>query len=191
MSDPLSEVTAALEDLRARVARVEAGTGSRPEPAPGPGDAGTHWLLAGLARNTGPGFARDGISGSVAYGGRVRAPGTGDVVWQLEHAALDVVDADLDAAAATLAAVAHPFRLRLLRRMLQGASTLAELQEPAAAGTTGQLHHHLRELRSAGLVVSRRRNHSSIPTDRVVPVLVMITAALGRDLGTDGDPAEA
>jgi hypothetical protein len=31
------------------------------------------------------------------YDGRVRAPGAGEIVWQLEHAVPDVVDADEDA----------------------------------------------------------------------------------------------
>lgn len=62
--------------------------------------------------------------------------------------------------------------------------TLADLQEIPGSGTSGQLHHHLRELRGAGLVVSRRRNDYAIPAERVVPVLVILAAALGRDLGS-------
>ena len=44
------------------------------------------------------------------------------------------------------------------------------------------MHHHLRELRAAGLVVSQRRNHYAIPAERVVPLLVIVAAALGRAL---------
>ncbi|MDO9407321.1 helix-turn-helix domain-containing protein [Patulibacter sp.] len=219
MSDAPPDVSAALAELRTRLETLEAATGTadgagpsatsggggavgpeddaprRPGPAEAPrqrtpgSDPGTFWLLDGLARNTGPAFARDGVAGSVAYGGRVAAPGAGEVIWQMEHPVPAVVDADLDVAAATLAALGHPFRLRLLHRMLLGASTLAELQEPSGNGTTGQVHHHLRELRSAGLVVSRGRNHYAIPAERVVPVLVIVAAALGRDLGTT-DPTE-
>jgi DNA-binding transcriptional ArsR family regulator len=120
----------------------------------------------------------------------VRAPGAGDLVWQLEYAVPDIVEADLGAAAAVLAALGHPLRLEILRRLLLGARTLGELQEIEGTGTTGQVHHHLRELRAAGLVVSQRRNDYAIPAERVVPLLVMIASALGRSLaGDEGDAA--
>lgn len=120
------------------------------------------------------------------YGGRVTAPGTGtgSVVWQLEHPLPDVLDADLGVAADVLGALGHPLRLEILRRLLLGARTLADLQEIPGSGTSGQLHHHLRELRGTGLVVSRRRNDYAVPAERVVPVLVILAAALGRDLGS-------
>lgn len=193
MPEPHSDVTAELAELRARLERIEAAAGGaeapRPEAATAPPDPPAQqsrfWVLDGLSANTGPAFSRDGVSGSVVYGGHVAAPGVGELRWQMGHPAPDVAEADLDGAAQTLAALGHPFRLRLLRRLLLGASTLAELQEPTGQGTSGQIHHHLRELRSAGLVVSRRRNHYEIPAERVVPLLVIVAAALGRDLGTD------
>ncbi len=161
--------------LERRVAALEG------EPAPGPEPEGDRWwLLEHLARNAGPAFARDGVAGSVAYGGRVRAPGTGEIVWQMEHPASDVLEGDLDAAAAVLAALGHPVRLNILRRIALGAQTVGELQELAGTGTSGQIHHHLRQLRAAGLIVQQRRNHYAIPADRVVPVLVAVAAALGR-----------
>lgn len=191
-NDPAT-LAAGLARLEARMAALEAaggasapeaagaGSSANMECAPGPAIRDERfWLLERLAANTGPAFARDGVAGSLAYGGRVRAPGAGEVVWQLEHAAPDVLDADLDAAAAVLAALGHPSRLRILRHLLRGARTLGDLQEALPdAGTSGQLHHHLRELRAAGLVVSRRRNDYAVPAERVVPVLVMLAAALG------------
>ncbi len=172
----------AIARLQSRVDALEA-AGAAPGGAPGPAmPAEPWWLLDRLARNTGPGFARDDVQGSVAYGGRVRAPGTGELVWQLEHAVPDLVDADLGAVAAVLAALGHPLRLEILRRLLLGARTLAELQEIPSTGTSGQLHHHLKELRAAGLVASQRRNHYAIAADRVVPLLIIVAAALGRDV---------
>jgi len=157
--------------------------------APGPELASDpFWLLDRLARNTGPGFTRDEVAGSVAYGGRVRAPGAGELVWQLEHPVPDITDADLEAAATVLGALGHSLRLEILRRLLLGARTLGELQEIPSTGTSGQVHHHLRELRAAGLVVSQRRNHYAIPAERVVPLLVMVAAALGQSL-VPGDEA--
>lgn len=183
-----AELAEAVEQMQARLDALESAGGAASRP-PGPALAPEpFWLLDHLARNTGPGFARDGVEGSVAYGGRVRAPGAGELVWQLEHPVPDVLEADLAAAAAVLDALGHPLRLEILRRLLLGARTLGELQEIQGTGTTGQVHHHLRELRSAGLVVSRRRNDYAIPAERVVPLLVIVAAALGRSLaGDEGD----
>lgn len=188
MSDPDPEITAALEELRARVDAIEAAEpAGRPVPATGDDVEARLWLADALARRGRGDPERDGTQGRIAYGGRLRAPGSGEVVWQLEHPVADVLGGDLDGAADVLQALGHPFRLALLRRLLLGAQTLSELAEVGDGGTTGQLHHHLRELRSAGLVVSRRRNHYEIPTDRVVAVLIIVAAALGRDLGSRPD----
>jgi DNA-binding transcriptional ArsR family regulator len=183
-----AELAAAVEQIQARLAALEsanaaAGAGRAPGPAL---PSEPFWLLDRLARNSGPAFERDGVEGSVAYGGRVRAPGAGELVWQLEHPVPDIVEADLGAAAAVLGALGHPLRLEILRRLLLGARTLGELQEIEGTGTTGQVHHHLRELRAAGLVVSQRRNDYAIPAERVVPLLVIVAAALGGSLAGDG-----
>lgn len=51
----------------------------------------------------------------------MRVPGSGEVVWQLEHPVSDVVDADPVAAARVLAALGHPLRLEIVRRLWAGA----------------------------------------------------------------------
>jgi len=170
----------AVAALEARMEAVEAAL--RDTPASSPHSGGRWWLLDKLAENTGPGFLRDDVSGSLAYGGRVSAPGVGTVVRQIEHPIPDVLEADLGVAANVLGALGHPLRLKILRRLLLGARTLSDLQEIPDSGTTGQLHHHLRELRGAGLVISRRRNDYAIPSERAVTVLVIVAASLGRDL---------
>jgi Helix-turn-helix domain len=198
MSETIADLAAAVEQMQRRLNALEAATGGAGAGAgagayAGPGAGATRapgpevaadpfWLLDRLARNTGAEFARGDVAGSVAYGGRVRAPGAGEVVWQLEHPVPDIADADLEAAAAVLGALGHPLRLEILRRLLLGARTLGDLQEIPSTGTSGQVHHHLRELRAAGLVVSQRRNHYAIPAERVVPLLVMVAAALGQSL---------
>jgi hypothetical protein len=184
-------MAAAIEHLQARVEALEA-AGKGGSPAPGPALSGEQWwLLDNLARNTGPIFSRGEVHGSLAYGGRVRAPGAGELVWQLEPAVPAVMEADLGAVSAVLGALGHPLRLEILRHLLLGARTLGELQEIPSTGTSGQVHHHLRELRAVGLVVSQRRNHYAIPADRVVPLLVIVAAALGQALvGEEGSAAD-
>ncbi len=194
MPKSTAELAAAIERMQQRLEALEAAAGAAagadsarppgPEVAPDP-----FWLLDRLARNTGPAFARGEVAGSIAYGGRVRAPGAGELVWQLEHAVPEILEADLGTASAVLAALGHPLRLEILRRLLLGARSLAELQEIPGTGTSGQVHHHLRELRAAGLVVSQRRNHYAISAERVVPLLVIVAAALGRSLVPGADAA--
>jgi hypothetical protein len=48
-----------------------------------------------------------------------------------------------------------------------------------AANWTGQPYRHLRELRSAGLVVQRRRSGYAVPAGRAIPCLVLVAAAQG------------
>ncbi|MGH3743420.1 MAG: hypothetical protein ACRDTP_00985 [Mycobacteriales bacterium] len=178
-----------MADLERRVATLE--RGSRHPPArTGSGRARRWWLLDKLAANTGPPFRLDTeagtASGSLAYGGRVTTGRDGELVWQAEHPLPAVLDADLAAAADVLAALAHPLRLEILRRLLLGARTLAELQTIPDLGTSGQLHHHLRELRTAGLLVHRRNDYAVRP-ERVVPWLVIVSAALGSTTGGTAD----
>ncbi|MEJ7798499.1 MAG: helix-turn-helix domain-containing protein, partial [Solirubrobacteraceae bacterium] len=172
MTKSTADLAAAIEQMERRLTALEAASGADASRPPGPAvPADPFWLLDRLARNTGAGFSRGEVAGSVAYGGRVRAPGAGELVWQLEHAVPDILEADLGAASAVLGALGHPLRLEILRRLLLGARTLGELQDIASSGTSGQVHHHLRELRAAGLVVSQRRNDYAIPADRVVALL--------------------
>lgn len=185
-----ADMAAAIEHLKGRLDALEAAKGAGAPLPPGPEvSPDRFWLLDRLARNTGPAFSDGEVAGSVAYGGRVRAPGAGELVWQLEHAVPDLMEADLGAVSAVLGALGHPMRLEILRRLLLGARTLGELQEIPSTGTSGQVHHHLRELRAAGLVVSHRRNDYAIPAERVVPLLVIVTAALGRAPAGNDDSA--
>ncbi|WP_354701666.1 helix-turn-helix domain-containing protein [Paraconexibacter sp. AEG42_29] len=164
-------MAAALESVQARLDAIERGAAPHDAPPARTVDpaGGKWWLLDRLDEQR------------IAYGGRVGVA-EGDVVWQLEHPAGDVLEGDLGRAANVLGAMGHPLRLEILKHLLQGARTLGDLQEIPGLGTTGQLNHHLRELRGAGLVESRRRNDYAVPADRVVPLLTMIAAALGREL---------
>jgi hypothetical protein len=54
------------------------------------------------------------------------------------------------------------------------AADLAELDE---VGTTGQIYHHLRRLTGAGWLHTTARGHHEVPPGRVVPLLVVLSAA--------------
>jgi transposase/biotin operon repressor len=146
------------------------------------------WLLDRLARNTGPGYTCGGVSGSIGYGVVTRMPSTDGLWWAGEFNLPDILDSDLPSAAVVLAALGHPLRLRLLRELLLGASTIEELQRIDGIGSSGQLHHHLRELRGAGFVVSAKRNHYAVPGDQIAYYLVMIAACVGRKVFNAAGP---
>ncbi|WP_345594914.1 ArsR/SmtB family transcription factor [Streptomyces marokkonensis] len=139
---------------------------------------GDFWALEGLKAQlveAGEGAA----DGGVLFTGAVRLPAGERYEWQ--HGALTegLLDADWTEAAEAFAALGHPVRLRLLREILGGRRTAAELAEPAEVGTTGQIYHHLRQLTGAGWLHTTGRGRHEVPPGRVVPLLVALSAARG------------
>lgn len=78
--------------------------------------------------------------------------------------------------AEVLAALGHPVRLALVRRLLTGSATAAELQAAAELSSTGQVYHHLRGLAAARVVEQDGRSYR-VPKTAVVPLLTAILAA--------------
>ncbi|WP_326737542.1 ArsR/SmtB family transcription factor [Streptomyces sp. NBC_01022] len=154
------------------------------------------WALEGLKQQLSGAGATDG---GVLYAGVVRLPTGERYEWQygalterlLDARALDEVDghggdaagrdgeagADWSDAAESFAALGHPMRLRLLREILGGRRTAAELAALDETGTTGQIYHHLRLLTGAGWLHTKGRGRYEVPGARVVPLLVVLTAA--------------
>ena len=122
--------------------------------------------------------------GAVRVSGSVRV-GQRRVSWQTDHAAAALVQASPEPVAAVLAAAGHPLRLAVLRALLDGPATSAELAERVSPGSTGQLYHHLDKLAAAGLIDQPSRGTYALPASHVVPVLVLIAACLD----ISGDPA--
>ena len=166
-----------LRRLEERVARLEAAgsvsAAGRPAAAgPGAGAAGRaddFWALHGLQE-------RVGEPGAVLLTGSVTVPGAGHVEWQEGQLADALLAGDWGELAAGLAALAHPVRLLLLREILLGTQTAAQLSEHPRLGTSGQLYHHLRQLMAAGWLRSSARGQYAVPAERVVPLLVTLAA---------------
>lgn len=151
----LEERVAALEEQRAQ---------------PGAPDPGTFWALEGLKERAG--------SGAVLFTGTAPLP-TGEYYeWQQGETFENLMDLDWSEFSGAFAALGHPVRLLLLRLILSGVRSTAELQENEALGTTGQLYHHLRQLVSAGWLMVTGRGHYAVPGTRVVPLLVLLSAVL-------------
>ena len=171
----VDDATEEAESLAQRLARLEDRV-YRLEGAPVSGrtgtaelDADTFWALEGLKE-------RVAEPGAVLFAGTVTLPAGQHYEWQQGYPVADLLADDWSQAAAALTALAHPVRLLLLREVLHGARTAAELSAHERLGTTGQLYHHLRQLVSAGWLRTTARGQYAVPGERVVPLLVALAA---------------
>ncbi|GHE51871.1 transcriptional regulator [Streptomyces longispororuber] len=156
-------------ELERRVAALEGA--DRPGPAVGEGD---FWALDGWKAQLADIRAADG---GVLFTGAVRLSTGQRYDWQYGQVTEDVLATDLATAAESFAALGHPVRLRLLREILGGRRTAAELAALDDVGTTGQIYHHLRQLTAAGWLHTTGRGRHEVPGGRVVPLLVALSAA--------------
>ena len=177
--DP-EDLASRLAALEERVRRLEPGPDGPAHPTrpAGPTGGGAQpsvrerfWALEGLKERLPAG------DGAVLFAGVVPLPAAGWYEWQWGTATGELLAADWSSLSATLAALGHPIRLLLLRQVLSGAGTVAELQERVELGTSGQLYHHLRQLVGAGWLQVAARGRYAVPPERMVPLLVVLAAA--------------
>jgi hypothetical protein len=164
-----------ISDLESRVAALEAARSSTHTPVlPGGETTGTDpfWVLNELKRILPP-------PGGVIYAGAVETP-AGPVEWQYGALAEELFTHDWADFAKGLAAIGNPIRLSLLQAIMNGTHTVAALAELATFGTSGQIYHHINTLVAAGWLEARARGRYTIPVGRIVPLLVILTAA-GRN----------
>ncbi|MEU7720499.1 ArsR/SmtB family transcription factor [Streptomyces tibetensis] len=132
---------------------------------------GDFWALSGLKEQLSEVGAADG---GVLYTGSVGLPTGEEYSWQMTVLTEDLLDGDWTTAAEAFAALGHPVRIRLLREILGGRRTAAELAELDEVGTTGQIYHHLRQLTTTGWLHTTARGRHEVPPGRVVPLLVAL-----------------
>ncbi|WP_338888087.1 ArsR/SmtB family transcription factor [Rhodococcus sovatensis] len=151
---------ARLAELEARVAELEHGGSDVP---------------AGADPPTG---------GAVAYQGDVHLHG--DVTWSIGYSPDAVLELSVARTSGVLAALGHPVRLQIVRRLLRGPANAADLQDVVGLGSTGQVYHHLKALASANVVEQHGRGDYRINAKKVVPLLVSMLAAadISGELGT-------
>lgn len=161
--------------------------------AAAPGAVSDFWALEGLRAE----LAGSGPSaGGVLFTGSVRlpvhgadAPSEGDDArqtyeWQYGMPADALLEADWTEAAESFAALGHAVRMRLLREVLGGRQTVAELAALEDLGTTGQIYHHVRQLTSVGWLHTAGRGRYEVPPGRVIPLLVALVASRPHPPGT-------
>jgi DNA-binding transcriptional ArsR family regulator len=165
---------AAIASLSARIERLEAAPGSQESAAPS-SEADKYWVLHRLQQ----GEESRERKGEVVYAGVATLPTGERYLWQRHGSVAALFKSEWSGFDAVLAALGHPVRLRLLKLILGGKSSKAELEAAAEVGTSGQLYHHLKILQDAGWVRCLERGHYGVPGERVVPLLAMLLAAAG------------
>lgn len=159
-----------IDALERRVAALEDARATHP-PAAGKAEAREdYWALQRLREDLPDG-------GAVLFTGDVTLPTGAHWAWQEAAGASSLIEEDWAPVSAVLGALDHPIRLALLQAVLQGRTTVTELADLEGLGTSGQLYHHLRGLVSAGWLASSGRGQYVVPGQRVVPLLVIVSAA--------------
>ncbi|HEY2203487.1 MAG TPA: helix-turn-helix domain-containing protein [Pseudonocardia sp.] len=160
-----------LAELESRVAALEAAGAVAGGAAPAAGPPAE--AVAERSADA-PGERPDG-AGEVGYDGLATLHG--EVRWTIRYTPGGVLELDEAPGAAVLAALGHPVRLRMVRRLLTGPATAPQLQEAAELSSTGQLYHHLRALGSARVVEQDGQRRYRVPATGVVPLLVLLLAS--------------
>jgi hypothetical protein len=159
------EVSARLARIEERLAALEGRAPATTDPVTA--DPDTFWALRQL---------RELASGA----GAVLFTGTAEIVegeryeWQQALPVEALAESDWTLPAPALAALAHPARLQLLREVLRGGRSAADLQAVEGIESAGQLYHHVRQLVAAGWLRTAARAQYAVPPERVIPLLVII-----------------
>lgn len=138
-------------------------------------DEGQFWILSGIQERLSDHPSTE--DGMVAIAGSLALPDGAPVAWQQSASSGGLFETDWSERAAAFNALGHPVRLELLRHILSGVHATAELAAIAPLGTTGQLHHHLRQLVSTGWVRQGGRGSYEVPAARIVPLLACLMGA--------------
>lgn len=170
------ELRERLEALEARVAALESAA---------PRDTSTRdfWVVDGIetahqARsNTDAGEPRGTCLGSVVFAGSVSVGGR-KYSYQWERSAEYLTSHAWDEYVERIAAITHPVRGAILRRLLSAPATVAELVEESVVSSTGTGYHHVGALQDTGWIVKLDGRYEVRPS-RVVPLLTII--ASGED----------
>lgn len=152
--------------LEERVAKLEQPT---PTPIEVSADESTMWLADALEPS------EELPEGSVIFGGNLTI-GESSYIYQWQRPTEAVTHGDWSDNLDRLAALAHPIRGDILRRLLTAPVSATELVEEEIVTSTGTAYHHLSALTSAGWTTKTGGKYSLRPA-RVIPLLTIITAS--------------
>ena len=152
--------------LEERVAKLESPTTT---PVEASADESSMWLADALEPS------QELPEGSVIFGGNLTI-GQSSYAYQWQRPAEAVTHGDWSENLDRLAALAHPVRGDILRRLLTAPATATELVDEEIVTSTGTAYHHLSALTGAGWTTKTGGKYAIRPA-RVVPLLTIITAS--------------
>lgn len=118
----------------------------------------------------------DIAGGSVVFAGEVTVGDTA-AAYQWQRPTAYLTDQSWDEPLDRLAALTHPVRGGILRRLLSSPTTAAELVEEEVVSSTGTAYHHLNALAAGGWISKDTAGRHSVRTARIVALLTIIAAA--------------
>ena len=165
-AERLERLEALVEQLQQRIETLEADQ-----------EATDFSVLQRLQQRRGDQFEHAGLRGSVLYAGAVSGENK-RLIWQAERGFPRLVNIENPAAVRILAALGHPIRLEIVQMLLEASATSQDFQARLDSSSTGQLYHHLKELRAAGIVAQASRGEYHLVPQTIIPVLAILAATL-------------
>lgn len=165
--------------LEGRVAALESEASSSGGTTPLTRTTGEYWVVDGVevsrAQSGAPAETdNEPDSGALVFGGSIRVSGR-EYAYQWQRETDYLLGHEWDEYTERIAAIAHPVRGAILRRLLTKPASVAELVEEGIVSSTGTGYHHLGALQDAGWV-AKLNGHFEVRPARVVPLLTIIAA---------------
>ncbi|MFE3443455.1 ArsR/SmtB family transcription factor [Nocardia sp. NPDC059180] len=155
-------------DLAERLTEVERRVAALELARPATDDEDEQWAATRLREEDG--------EGAVLLAGAGYLPTGEKYEWQAQFTVADALAEDLAEAAECLAVLGDPIRLRLLREIVNGRRTAAELAGVDGLGSSAEVYHHLRALAAVGWLHTAGLGRFEVPAQRLVPLLVALAA---------------
>lgn len=117
------------------------------------------------------------LHGSLTYSGSVRFGQRRLLVQERRVDLSTLLNTEPEAVSRVFAAFGSPFRILLLRVLLEGPRTSQQLHEVLHGTSLGLLYHHLKDLVASGLVVQPERSVYAIAPRKMMAICLAFVAA--------------
>lgn len=115
-------------------------------------------------------------TGAINFSGQFQAV-DGSISFSWTKHPEDLIDNSWESSFSRLAALAHPQRAMILKQLLKEPCTVSELCRLEVTSSTGTAYHHLNDLEASGWVQKGRGGIYEIPSERIIPLLVIVSAS--------------
>ncbi len=133
-------------------------------------------LVRQLQQRIGSEYEHELGQGAFLFAGSINSA-LGNYVWQGEYGLGELLRDPAERLIIVLSALASPVRLQIIQTLLEKPASSQSLLEQLHMQSAGQLYHHLKELRNAGIITQRGRSDYSLEIKALIPVMVILAAA--------------